>query len=466
MSLSASLADGLSAIVGPQHVLTKAMDMQGYAIDGRGVESAPLAVVRPSSREEIAALIAFCAQHNIRLVPQGARSGLTAAAIADQSGGLLLLNLDRLSAPPEIDPINRTAKVDAGTRLSTLNQVAAEHGLFFPIDLGADPSIGGMVATNTGGARFLRYGDVRRNVLAVDVITAEPHPRTLHLGSALWKDNSALDLKQIFVGSGGAFGIITGATLALSPKPAVSISALIALEDAATSLALLTALEASFGTLLTAFEGMSRPAMTAALAHVQNLRRPFADIPPYAVLIELSGGQSMDAAWFEERLAEALTPMLEDGRISDIAVDRGESLFALRHAVPEGLRASGKVVGCDISLRRGDVFTFRDHAARLLAEQFPTFQVHDFGHIGDGGLHYNLVWPTASGPLNPAHAHAARTLIFDLAVQQYGGSFSAEHGIGPINFASYEKYVPSEVRSITHQLRKLLAPLAMGRIDY
>jgi FAD/FMN-containing dehydrogenase len=356
--------------------------------------------------------------------------------------------------------------VDAGTRLSTLNQAAAEHGLFFPIDLGADPSIGGMVATNTGGARFLRYGDVRRNLLAVDVITAEPVPRTLHLGSALWKDNSALDLKQIFVGSGGAFGIITGATLALSPKPAVSISALIALEDAATSLALLTALESSFGTLLTAFEGMSRPAMTAALGHVPNLRRPFAETPPYAVLVELSGGESMDAAWFEEHLAEALTQMLEDGRISDIAVDRGDSLFALRHAVPEGLRASGKVVGCDISLRRGDVFTFRDHAARLLAEQFSTFQVHDFGHIGDGGLHYNLVWPTASGPLNPAHAHAARTLIFDLAVQQYGGSFSAEHGIGPINFASYEKYVPSEVRSITHQLRNLLAPLAMGRIDY
>lgn len=460
--MTSPILDALAAVVGPQHVLTDAADLASYSSDGRGITSAPLAVARPKNRDEISKIITLCADHHIRLIPQGARTGLTASAIADQSGQMLLLNLDRLSAPPVIDAANRTARVEAGVRLSTLNQAAEPYRLFFPIDLGADPSIGGMVATNTGGARFLRYGDVRRNLLSVELLTAEAEPRLIRLGQELWKDNSALDLKQLLIGSGGMMGIITEVTIALSRLPSTATTAMIALPDPKTALDLLIRLEGDFGPLLTAFEGISQKAMDAALFHLPRLRRPFTETPVYAVLVELSGGAAIEADWLDEHLAASLTPMMESGAITDVILDRGDSLWALRHAVPEGLRASGKVVGCDISMKRGDMFRFREEATALLAELFPQFILHDFGHIGDGGMHFNLVWPSELGKCQTDQAEAARALIFTLCVDAYHGSFSAEHGLGPINAAYYRRHTSPDVQRITEDLRQYLAPIAMG----
>lgn len=462
-----ALLAALAAVVGPANLLTEAGDLASYASDGRGATGVPLAVVRPSDTDQVARIVRLANAAQVRLIPQGARTGLVAAGIAGPGHDEIVLTLERLARPPVIDPINRTAEVDAGVPLSAINAAAAKHGLFFPIDLGADPSVGGMIAANTGGARFLRYGDVRRNLLGIELVTAEAEPRALQLGAALWKNNVGLDLKQLFVGSSGSLGIVTRATLALAPKPAATVSAMLALDRAEAATELLVALEQAFGTLLTAFEGISGAALDAALRHVPRLRDPFAgERPVYAVLVEISASAAFDAEYLEERLGAALMPWLDRGTVRDAAVDRGGDLWAIRHAVPEGLRASGKVVACDIALRRGDVMRFRRELTERLAGIAPQLRLHDFGHIGDGGLHFNMVWPPEAGPYDAEIADAARAAVFVAVVEDYDGSFSAEHGIGPGNAIWYERLVPAETRALSGAIQRLVAPTPIGRVDF
>jgi FAD/FMN-containing dehydrogenase len=225
-----ALLDRLRAIVGTGQILTDADDLPAYRTDGRGTGGGiPIAVARPASMQEVSDLMRAAAEHGVRIVVQGGCTGLAGAGLASESDTDLIVNLDRLSRHIEIDPVNRTATVDAGVRLSALNAAAAEHGLFFPIDLGADPSIGGMIAANAGGARLLRYGDVRANLMAVDMVRADADGTILSLGAPLWKNNTGLDLKQLLVGSGGSTGIVTRATVALQRRPALQITAIIAL---------------------------------------------------------------------------------------------------------------------------------------------------------------------------------------------------------------------------------------------
>lgn len=458
--------NGLAAIVGERNLLDAPEDLARYDIDGRQGGGAALAVVRPGSTEEVSALVRAAHASGHRLVPQGARSGLVGAGLADRQ---IVLSLERLNGAPVIDAVNRTAEVEAGVLLSSLNAAAGEHGLYFPIDLGADPSIGGMVSANTGGARLLRHGDVRRNLLGLEVVLSDPEGTILRFGRGLWKDNSGLDLKQLWIGGAGSLGIVTRATVALQPKPANRITALIALDRPEVAVELIAPLEAGLGTLLTAFEGMSRPGMEAALAHVPRLRLPFAGgVPPYAILVELSGGAALSEAMLADALASTLEPWMDgakDGLI-DIAVAHDDGLWTIRHAIPEGLRASGKVIGCDVSLRRGDVMRFRADLIDRLAAAAPQLRLCDFGHIGDGGMHFNLVWPPEAGPYVPAEGEAARAMIFDAVVNDYGGSFSAEHGLGPVNAPYYAKLVPATERRLAGRIQQLVAPQPIGRVDF
>lgn len=459
----------LAAIVGEAHLLYRDDDLVRYDMDGRQGGGEALAVVRPGSTAEVSALMRLAATDGLTLVPQGGRTGLVAAGLAGKGAAQVVLSLDRVARPPVIDPLNRSADVDAGVLLSTLNEAAGRYGLFFPIDLGADPSIGGMVATNTGGARLLRYGDVRRNVLAAEVVLADGEGTVVQLGRALWKDNCGLDLKQLWIGGAGSLGVVTRVTLALQPKPASAVSALVALNEAEAAIDLLIALEAAFGTLLTAFEGMSRAALAAAFTHMPRLRNPFAGaVPAYAVLIEVSAGAVMNEEALEEALGTVLAPLMEGAAapIRDAAIDRRGGLWAIRHAIPEGLRASGKVIACDIALRRGDVMRFRSDVGARLAELAPHLVLHDFGHVGDGGLHFNLVWPHEGAPFDAALAEQARALVFAAAVERYGGSFSAEHGVGPTNQAYYARFVPAAERRLAGAVQTLLAPHRLGRVDF
>ncbi|MEM9970977.1 MAG: FAD-binding oxidoreductase [Pseudomonadota bacterium] len=431
--------------------LTAPNDLLPYETGTRGETGRAAFVLRPGNTVEAARMMADCVVKGIRVVPQGANTGLVGGSVPDASGVQAVMSTDRLHTAPVIDPVERTATVTAGTRLSALNAAAEPYGLHFPIDLGADPMLGGMIATNTGGARFLRYGDVRRRTLGLTVVLPDSEGTTLKLGG-LRKDNSGIDWKQLFIGTGGVFGLVTEAVIDLASIPRQTAVALIVPSASSAVTRLLVALEQSFGDTLSAFEMMSGAAIRAAIDHVPSLRSPFpGTIPEIVLLVEIAFSHERFPA--EPSLDEVFQTSLENqwetepDLIEDALFGPPETFWALRHTISEGVRHAGRLVAFDLGFKRGAVMGFRDAVCNRLDEFDPDLKVYDFGHVGDGGLHLNLVLPR--GETRPQDwEDRLRDVIVDLA-RAHGGSFSAEHGIGAKNQRFYDTH--------THPLAMRLA---------
>jgi FAD/FMN-containing dehydrogenase len=455
------LRDALAAVVGAAHVLTEAAERSAYETGFRYGQGTARAVVRPGSRDEVAAVLRIAVAAGIPVVPQGANTGLVGASNPDASGQQIVLSLARLNRTIEIDLVNRSVTVDAGVRMSQLDAALEPHGLCFPIDLGADPTIGGMIAANTGGARLLRYGDVRRNLLGLEAVLADADGRVLSDLRGVRKDNTGLDWKQIFVGTGGSFGVVTRAVLQLAPRPLQSATALLVPADAAQVTVLLTALERSCGDFLASFEHLSRAAMETVFRHVPSVPRPFAGATPEtALLLELVSTLPVARLDLEALLAAELEPHLESGLLADAYLGKAESFWALRHAISEALRHAGEVVAFDLALPRSRVDAFRTEAAALLAARYPEALLCDFGHRGDGGEHFNLVWPRDAARKLDETRQALRDDVYALIVA-HDGSFSAEHGIGPHNQLYYDRYTGAAQRAVAACLKAELDPAAL-----
>jgi FAD/FMN-containing dehydrogenase len=458
--------DELAQAIGAAHVLTAPQDMAPYQTGARYDQGRALAVLRPADTHQVAACLQLAARHDLHIIPQGANTGLVAGATPDSSGAQIVLSLARLKTCV-IDADNGSARVGAGLLLSDLNAQAARQGLCFPIDLGADPSIGGMIATNTGGARFLRHGDVRANVLGL--VAVLPGGQVVQMGKGLRKDNTGPDWKHLLIGTSGAFGIVTEAELRLSPVPQDRAVALIAPADPNDIPRLFRAAEAVFGDLMTAFEGMSDAAINAAVAHVPALRQPFAPdrLPPYTVLIELSQSRArLDGeATMDDLLQNGLTRLIADQPelIADARFGRSDDFWALRHALSDGVKAAGRLIAFDLGFRRGDVMRFRAKMRNQLAQDWPMVQICDFGHIGDGGLHFNLVLPKDSPAASDPLAEAAlRDLVIGVAVAEFGASFSAEHAIGRRNQGYYTRYTDPALRQMAAALHGVCPAPRLG----
>ena len=441
-------SEALAAMVGPHGemggLILDPADRAAYETPARYAGGVAAAVVRPSTTQQVSAVVAYCVRHGLTFTPQGANTGLAEGSTPDMSGEHIVLSLDRLTGPLDIDVADRTATVGAGVRLWALNAALAPHGLFLPIDLGADPSLGGMAATNTGGARFLRYGDMRRHVLGLEVVLADAAGTVLQLSHGLRKDNAAIALRQLFVGGCGAFGIITKVTVEVHPLPRQTAAALLVPRDAEAVLPLLQAFEAEAGSTLTAFEGMSKAAMSRAIEHLPSLTNPFAGgVPDYAVLVELTRtwAPREGEASLDEVLQQIAGDVLErdDSPLVDALFGPTEKMWALRHGLSEGLRASGPVVGFDLSFRRRDLARFRREATTMLERDFPDYALCDFGHVADGGVHFNLV---RTGAADPARYQALREAVLVMAVDGFGASFSGEHGLGRAFQDAYDRFTP------------------------
>lgn len=469
--MNAELAADLARLVGDDALLTAPEDLRAYDQAARYEGGRAAVVVRPRTPAGVSAIVAWCVSHQVALAVQGANTGLVGASTADDSGRQVLLSLERLQAPLEIDPINRSVRAGAGVRLSAVNAALQPHGLLLPIDLAADPTVGGMAATNTGGARFIRYGDMRRQVLGLEMVLADAAGTVVRLRRGLRKDNTGLDLRQVAIGAGGALGVITAVEFEAHPRPAQTAAALVLLEDLDTALPLLLHMEREGGETLSAFEGMSRAALAAALSHGPGLRNPFAaGLPPYAVLVELSTTRSPRPG--EKPLSEQLEEILADwletdegGGVIDILTGAPEPLWAIRHAISEGLRAKGRVIGFDLAFRRSDLAAFRRAASARLARDFPEFELCDFGHIGDGGVHFNLVCDPEAPP-TADRLSALRAAVYAIACLQFGGSFSGEHGLGRANLAQYQALTPPPVRDLAARVQAAFADRALGAVDY
>ena len=462
-----ALLDALRETVGADGVLVEAHDLATYEKGWRYGVGRARAAVKPRTPAEVARVLALCREHGARVQPMGANTGLVGASNPDLSGAMVVLSLERLARGIEVSPVDGVALVDAGVTLSALNAALAPHGLTFPIDLGADPQIGGMIATNTGGTRLVRYGDVRHNLLGIEVALSDG--QLVSRLTRLYKDNTGLDLKQLFVGTSGLFGVITRAVVRVVPKPKQRVATLACVASGHAVLELLATLQAEVGELLSAYEAVSREAMSAVLRHGVYERDPFGGEPPaYAVLIELSTGLAPSVLDLGAALEAALAAHLEgpaaDG-VLDVLVGRGEDFWHLRHQVSESLREEGPVLGLDLSVPRSKMAVFTEDVQRRLAAAFPGVRVADFGHWGDGGTHMNLVLPREHADL-AGLKRALQDFVYAVAVEEYDGSYSAEHGVGPHNLAAYERFAHPAARAACRVLRGALdGERALGTFD-
>jgi FAD/FMN-containing dehydrogenase len=435
-------------------ILDPAQRLDQYQSGARGDSGRAAFVMRPETTGEVSRCTAFCHQHNIVCVPQSANTGLVGASVPDASGTQAVLSLERLRGEFKPDLANRSVCVGAGWRLSGLNGRLAEHGLFLPVDLGADPMVGGMIATNTGGSRFLRYGDMRRQVLGLTVVLADEQGSVLRLGSAARKNNIGPDWKQHFIGTSGQFGIVTEAILSLEPLPQQQAVALLVPADDQAIISLLQFIERKTGSLLSAYELMSGATIHYALQHAPMLRNPFAGetIPAVALLVELTRTSALNR-WetpLDEVLEQVLTEAWElpEAPLADVILGQAGSFWALRHALSEGVKAAGTLFAFDLGFTRADAVRFRAEMQQTLPQHFPDIEICDFGHIGDGGLHFNLVCHDKTIAQQPGYEQALRDWVMTQAVERFAGSFSAEHGIGPKNQRYYQRYVPEAIRAL------------------
>jgi len=428
-------------------------DLSRFEVPARGAPGRAVLVVQPASLDEMREVVRRAVAAGVRLLPQGANTGLVGASVPPADDPGVVLSLDRLATPPDVDPVGATAVVAAGTRLSVLNAAAAEHGLHLPVDLAADPSLGGMVATNTGGSRVLRYGPMRHHVLGAELVAANAAATVFGHLVAVRKDSRGVDPVQLAVGSGGTLGVITRVTVALTPLPAATDTWWLALDRPERAIELLRMLERRRPAAVSAFELVARSALTHTLAAPGAPANPFGtELPAAGVLAEWSGDPAALAGVEHDLAAAAAAGLLADAR----QVPPVEA-WALRHRVTEALRHAGTVLGHDVSVPVGALMALRDDVAAAVAALAPHAELCGFGHAGDGGLHLNVLFPhDAAGP-SPGLAADIRAAV-DTAVARHGGSYSAEHALGPVNAARWLASTAPVERALIAALKAVLDP--------
>lgn len=429
MTLSAHQLDSLRALLGPDAVLTGAEDVAPYCADWRGREGGHTpCVLLPASTAACAALVGYCHNENLAICPQGGNTGLVLGGVPN---GEIVLSLKRLNRIRSVDPINDALVVEAGATLAAVQDCARQHDRLFPLSLASEGSatIGGLCATNAGGVGVLHYGMMRDLVLGLEVVLADG--RIWDGLTALRKDNSGYDLKQLFLGAEGTLGVITAASLKLFARPQAFGTALAAVKDLASAVALLTFAKGAARGALTAFEAMPALGVRLVCEQFADSRSPLSLAHPWHVLIETSQfGAASDGEDLENLLAEAASEgLLLDGAIAKSEAQR-QAFWALRERLPLSEKAFGGALKHDVSVPISAIAAFYDRACAEVARIAPQAQVIAFGHLGDGNLHFNVAM-AQGGPITPlaACAEEISRAILD-CVAHHHGSFSAEHGIG------------------------------------
>ena len=461
--MSETLQEQLRAAVGADHVLTEG-DLRAYEQDWRQrAQGKALAVVRPSSTAEVAAVVRACAAAGVSIVPQGGNTGLSVGSTPDNSGQQVVLSLQRMQAIRQLDRDNMTVTVEAGVILQNLQAAADNAGLLFPLSLAAQGSctIGGNLGTNAGGTQVLRYGNARDLCLGLEVVTAQGE--VWDGLSGLRKDNTGYDLRDLLIGSEGTLGIITAATMKLFPQPAAQLTAFAAVPSMAAAVRLLGLAHQHLAAGLTGFEVMGQFALSLVVQHMPQLQVPFAALQgaPYCVLLENSDSES--EAHARARFEHLLELALEDGCVRDAVVAenmaQAAALWHIRESIPLAQAQEGLNIKHDISMTASCIPAFVAHTDALLAREIPGVRLVNFGHLGDGNLHYNVQVPLGEDGkvFLREKEDLVNTLVYD-AVAQFGGSFSAEHGVGKLKADKLEHYKSPVALGMMRAIKQALDP--------
>lgn len=424
-----------------------------------------LGLASPKSTEEVSALVKLCAKHGVPIVPQGGNSGMSGGATPDSSGSCLLLSLRRMSAFTRFDVAAKEITCEAGVILQTLHERVEKEGLRFPLTLGGKGSatIGGLISTNAGGTQVLRHGSMRAQVLGLQAVMAD--------GSVfdslvpLKKDNRGFDMKQLLIGSEGTLGIITGATLRLLPALADRAVVWVGLDDIRDARKLLLHVQNMASDVLEGFEVMPRHSLEAVLAHTPGARAPLDEMHAWNALIELAVEQSASED-VQERAQSMLETAMEAGLLTDATIamneKQAEEFWLLRDEIAPAERAIGPAMQHDISVPVATMADFVAETLPLVEERFPGTRAVAFGHLGDGNVHYHVLAPEGAerSAWEDSDGKAISVFVHDL-VTQWGGSISAEHGIGQMKREELGRLGDPVQLAIMRQVKVALDPAGL-----
>lgn len=435
MSETQSFIDAALALLGPRGFTTDPELVGPWLTDWRGrYTGKAIGLASPASTAEVSALVKLCGEHGIPIVPQGGNSGMSGGATPDSSGTAVVLSLRRMDRIREFDALARQVTCDAGVILQTLHEAAEEQRLRFPLTLGGKGSatIGGLISTNAGGTQVLRHGTMRAQVLGLEAVLADGS--IFDALTPLKKDNRGFDLKQMLIGSEGTLGIVTAATLRLLPETGGRVVAWAGLPSIAAARRLLLHCEALAGDSLEGFEVLPAHCLASVLAHMPDARAPLAGHHAWHALIELvapQGGEEATRDRAEAMLAQAMEQDLLEDAVIAANEAQADAFWLIRDSIAPAERAIGPAMQHDISVPVARMADFVEQAAPEVEHQFPGTTAVGFGHLGDGNIHFHVLAP-AGAVRNVWEAGDGKRIsgfVHDL-VTRFGGSISAEHGIG------------------------------------
>ncbi|ANX05656.1 FAD-binding oxidoreductase [Immundisolibacter cernigliae] len=445
---------------------TDADAMAPYLAEQRGLyRGAALAVALPQDTAAVSALVRACARLDLALVPQGGNTGLCGGAVAQDAARQVVVSLERLDRIRAIDPANFTLTAEAGCIVQRVREAAADENRLFPLSFGADGSarLGGALSTNAGGTNVLRYGNARELTLGLEVVLADG--QVWDGLTALRKDNTGYDLKQLFIGAEGTLGIITAAVVKLFPLPRETATAWLACPSVEACVAVFGRLRDASGDAVTGCELLSRTALDFVLRHMPGARDPLDAPARWYLLVELTSSSA--SAGLATALEAVLEQCLNNGQISDAAVAasarQAAEFWRLREGVAEVQRHEGASIKNDVAVPVSAVPAFVAEASAAVQVACPGLRVCAFGHIGDGNLHFNLSQPVGM----PVEQFLAQwdtlTGLVNAVVARHRGSISAEHGIGLLKRDALAQHEPAVAIDLMRRVKAALDP--QGRLN-
>ncbi len=441
-------------ILGPTRVLSYSPQNSHFGLDWtKAYQPQFRCVLLPGTSQEIAQCLAYCFENNLTVVPSGGRTGMAGGAVARQ--GEVVISLMRMNKILEVDRQSMAIVVEAGAINQEVAKAAAQNGLALGLDLASKGScqIGGNIATNAGGLKFIRYGGMREQVLGLEVVLA--NGKIIEFGSKLRKNNSGYDLKHLFIGSEGTLGIITKATLKLVPEPCEHALALIAADSFANILQVVEHIQTS-RLVKTGIEYFSQNALNKVLMHFKEMRQPFTELWPHYLLLEVERENKDD-----NPLLLPLEKAANNGWLQDAIIAQNPSefakLWAYRERISESIQTHFLVYKNDLSLAPNSLEAFLKFVENV-AKDDPNLEIVPFGHVGDGNIHLNyLNVGNLTKELFFSHATAMEKKIFRY-LKELRGSISAEHGIGLSKKEAFASFVNPEELLLMQAIKKTLDP--------
>lgn len=450
-------------LLGPRGLTTDAELVGPWLTDWRGrFTGAALAMASPADTAEVSALVRLCAAHGVPIVPQGGNSGMSGGATPDPGGGSILLSLRRMNRIRAIDTNARQAVCEAGVILQTLHEAADAAALRFPLTLGGKGSatVGGLISTNAGGTQVLRHGSMRALVMGIEAVLADG---SVFSGLVpLKKDNRGFDLKQLLIGSEGTLGIVTAATLRLVPAVAERCVIWAGVPSLQAARALMLHCEDAAGQALEGFEVLPQGCLETVLTHLPDARAPLGEPHAWHALIEIVA-DAAGAATLRDRCEAMLADAFEAGLLADATIAaseaQAEAFWLIRDSIAPAERARGPALQHDISVPVERMPDFVDMAVPQVEAAWPGAEAVAFGHLGDGNVHFHVIAPPGTEPaeLEGPRGKAMSAQVHDM-VREWGGSISAEHGIGQLKRAELERLSDPVTLSLMRRVKRALDP--------